>query len=307
MTGYPLPKKSLGQHFLKDHNIARKIAGSLQAVATCQVLEIGPGMGILTRYLLERTDIRLKVIEIDAGLAAYLRMHFPELAGKVSEGDVLSADLPALFDGPFAIIGNFPYNISSRIFFRILEFRDLVPEVVCMIQKEVAERIYSPPGSKTYGILSVLVQTYYRVEWLFPVSEKVFMPPPKVKSAVIRLVRLERRKPDCDEGLLFKVVKTAFNQRRKVLRNALGALEISADKIFQAGMEPLRHNSDDDGSPTAGKMKKGKHPLSGPTVTIPLESLPFSGKRAEELTTSDFEVLTRSVESFITLHHGCKH
>ena len=228
-------KKSLGQHFLTDLSTARKIAESLivpvketGTEADCMagthltdVLEIGPGMGVLTQYLLQRQDIRLKMVEIDRESVDYLLVHFPKINGALIEADFLKLRLETFFKGEFCIIGNFPYNISSQIFFRILDYKDSVPQVVCMIQKEVAERLAEKPGSKTYGILSVLLQAWYDIEYLFTVGEGAFNPPPKVKSAVIRLVRNSRTDLGCDESLFKAVVKTAFNQRRKTMRNSL--------------------------------------------------------------------------------------
>lgn len=228
-------KKSLGQHFLTDLSTARKIAESLivpvketGTEADCMagthltdVLEIGPGMGVLTQYLLQRQDIRLKMVEIDRESVDYLLVHFPQINGALIEADFLKLRLETFFKGEFCIIGNFPYNISSQIFFRILDYKDSVPQVVCMIQKEVAERLAEKPGSKTYGILSVLLQAWYDIEYLFTVGEGAFNPPPKVKSAVIRLVRNSRTDLGCDESLFKAVVKTAFNQRRKTMRNSL--------------------------------------------------------------------------------------
>lgn len=213
------PKKNLGQHFLTDQNIARKIVDSLGANAS-DVLEIGPGMGVLTQYLLERKELNLHVVEIDRDSVAYLEQNFPALQHIWSE-DFLKTNVAEKFSGDFSIIGNFPYNISSQIFFRVLEFRDKIPEVVGMIQKEVAERISSEKGNKSYGILSVLLQAFYDIEYLFTVSEGVFNPPPKVKSAVIRLTRNHRKELPCNEALFFSVVKAAFNLRRKMLRNSL--------------------------------------------------------------------------------------
>ena len=215
------PKKHLGQHFLKDENIARKIVDSLGPEVQ-NVLEVGPGMGVLTKSLIMREFKDFRVAEIDEESVIYLGIHFPEL--QIISGDFLKLDLNSLFIGKFAIIGNFPYNISSQIFFKVLEHRDLVTEVVGMVQKEVAERIAAPPGSKTYGILSVLLQAWYKIEYLFTVSEHVFLPPPKVKSAVIRFTRNTTDKLDCDEKFFFNLVKTAFNQRRKTLRNAIRSL-----------------------------------------------------------------------------------
>ncbi|MDP4207263.1 MAG: 16S rRNA (adenine(1518)-N(6)/adenine(1519)-N(6))-dimethyltransferase RsmA [Bacteroidota bacterium] len=221
---YVKAKKNLGQHFLKDQNIARKIVSSLRAEGIDHVLEIGPGMGVLTRYLLENETFTTHVVEIDTESVDYLEINFPDLKGRIISGDFLQLNLSELFEGSFAVIGNFPYNISSQIFFKILENRNRIPESVGMIQKEVAERIAAPPGSKTYGILSVLLQAFYKIEYLFTVSEHVFAPPPKVKSAVIRLTRNQTATLDCDEKLFFNVVKTAFNQRRKTLNNSLKGL-----------------------------------------------------------------------------------
>jgi 16S rRNA (adenine1518-N6/adenine1519-N6)-dimethyltransferase len=216
------PKKGLGQHFLKDRNIARKIADSLSGQGYDSVLEIGPGMGILTQYLLERNFNDLRVVEIDDESVRYLHNAFPEFKGIIS-GDFLRMDIRSLFTGKIAIAGNFPYNISSQIFFRVLEHRDMVTEVTGMLQREVAERICAGPGSKTYGILSVLLQAYYDTKYLFTVSENVFSPPPKVKSGVIRLVRNDTDSLSCNEDLFHRVVKACFNQRRKTLRNSVRA------------------------------------------------------------------------------------
>lgn len=226
------PKKSLGQHFLHDQNIARKIVDQLLADGR-PVLEIGPGMGILTRHLLER-NLDLTVIELDRDSVSYLREHFPELSGRIIEGDFLTLDLSTRYSGPFSIIGNFPYNISSQIFFRVLENRNQVKEVVCMLQKEVAQRIASSHGNKVYGILSVLIQAFYNVEYLFTVSPSVFRPPPKVMSAVIRLTRNENAQLECDEELFFKVVKQGFNNRRKTLRNALKPINLPPGIVASA-------------------------------------------------------------------------
>ncbi len=215
------PKKNLGQHFLSDRNIARKITDSLSCRGYDQVVEIGPGMGILTEFLLENNNFTSALIEIDRESAEYLRERFPDISDKISEQDILQYSFSLNYNRPVAVIGNFPYNISSQIFFRILENRNLVIEIVCMLQKEVAERITSPPGSKVYGILSVLLQAYYDTELLFKVGPGVFTPPPKVQSAVIRLTRKTNYKLDCNEELFFKFVKAGFNQRRKMLRNSL--------------------------------------------------------------------------------------
>ncbi|NSW94287.1 MAG: 16S rRNA (adenine(1518)-N(6)/adenine(1519)-N(6))-dimethyltransferase RsmA [Bacteroidales bacterium] len=214
------PKKRLGQHFLKDRNIAEKISNSLTGDGYHSVLEVGPGTGILTGLLLKRNFRDFRVIEIDEESVAYLKERFPEFKNIIS-GDFLELDIDALFSEPIAIIGNFPYNISSQIFFRILKYRNIIREVCCMVQKEVAERICAGPGSRTYGILSVLIQAFYSAEYLFSVSPSVFAPPPKVLSGVMRMKRNSQSGPGCNEELFFKVVKTCFNQRRKILRNSL--------------------------------------------------------------------------------------
>ena len=218
-------KKALGQHFLVDQGVAKAIVDALGADSPVRdVLEIGPGMGVLTQYLLPREDIDLRLVEIDSESVGYLLTHFAGMQGKLVEGDYLQLNMARFFPGPYRIIGNFPYNISSQIFFKILEDKDRVPEVVCMIQKEVADRIAEGPGSKVYGILSVLLQAWYDIEFLFSVKPGAFAPPPKVNSAVIRLRRNGREALGCDEKLFKTVVKTAFNQRRKTLRNALKPL-----------------------------------------------------------------------------------
>lgn len=217
------PKKALGQHFLKDLQIAQRIADTLSDYKDLPVLEIGPGMGVLTRYLLEAGH-DLTVVELDMESVDYLEQNFPALEGRILCEDFLRLDLSELFDGQFCVIGNYPYNISSQIFFKVLDYREHVPCCSGMIQKEVAERLAAGPGSKTYGILSVLLQAWYTVEYLFTVSEFVFDPPPKVKSAVIRMVRNDRKELGCDEKLFKTVVKTSFNQRRKTLRNSMKPL-----------------------------------------------------------------------------------
>ena len=216
-------KKHLGQHFLRDKNIAAAIVRSLIAADCKSVVEIGPGMGVLTGFLVERNFPALKVIEIDAESVEYLKENFGEKLDIIS-GDFLTQDLESITPEKMAIIGNFPYNISSQIFFRIIENREKVTEVVCMIQREVAQRICSAPGSKVYGILSVLLQAWYDIDYLFTVNENVFSPPPKVKSAVIRLKRNSTRSLECDEKLFIEVVKCCFNQRRKMIRNPIKAL-----------------------------------------------------------------------------------
>ncbi len=218
-------KKHLGQHFLKDLGIARDIAHSLSLNNYSKLLEVGPGMGVLTQFLIP-LDTETFVIEIDKESVSYLKKHYPELDNHLIEGDFLKLPLQEIFKEPIAIIGNFPYNISSQILFKAIDHKDLIPEIVGMFQKEVAERVVSPPGSKKYGITSVLLQCYYDAEYLFTVDETVFDPPPKVKSAVIRLKRNDRDKLDCDEKKFIQVVKTAFGQRRKTLRNALKSLNL---------------------------------------------------------------------------------
>lgn len=214
------PKKGLGQHFLKDLHIAQRIADTLDDYKGMPVLEIGPGMGVLTQYLLEAGH-DLTVVELDMESVDYLEQNFPALEGRILAEDFLRLDLSKLFPDQFCVIGNYPYNISSQIFFKVLDYKEHVPCCSGMIQKEVAERLAAGPGSKTYGILSVLLQAWYNVEYLFTVSETVFDPPPKVKSAVIRATRNDRTELGCDEKLFKNVVKTSFNQRRKTLRNSM--------------------------------------------------------------------------------------
>jgi 16S rRNA (adenine1518-N6/adenine1519-N6)-dimethyltransferase len=252
------PKKSLGQHFLNDQNVARKIVDGLESreEQTLQVLEIGPGMGVLTQYLLQRKNLKLKVVEIDRDSVAYLKKNYRTLDGDIVEGDFLKLDLQSVFQDRFSIIGNFPYNISSQIFFKVLAHRDQVEQVVGMLQKEVADRIASVHGNKTYGILSVLLQAYFSVDYLFKVSPGVFTPPPKVMSAVIRLKRNSRVQLGCDEKLFVQVVKQGFNTRRKTLRNALKNLNLATE----------------------------------------VSSLPLMDKRAEQLSVEEFISLTRLIE-----------
>ena len=261
-------KKALGQHFLTDQKVARAIVNALEPFPTkpslrskapegarpcpgplqkdgksleaaggagesySPVLEVGPGMGVLTQYLLERSDIDLRLVEIDSESVEYLLTHFQGMQGRLMEADFLTLRLEKIFDGDFAVIGNFPYNISSQIFFKVLDYKDRIPVVVGMVQKEVAERIACPPGSKTYGILSVLLQAWYDIEYLFTVGSGCFAPPPKVESAVIRLRRNARESLGCDEALFKTVVKTAFGQRRKMMRNPLKPLaRAKADRL----------------------------------------------------------------------------
>jgi 16S rRNA (adenine1518-N6/adenine1519-N6)-dimethyltransferase len=248
-------KKSLGQHFLKDINIAHRIVESLLSGCS-NVLEIGPGMGVLTQFLLQSENYKTVAIEIDRDSIDFLRKKFPEYSDQIISGDFLNTDLSKLFPNEkMAVIGNFPYNISTQILFKVLKYKNIVPEVVGMFQKEVAMRIAAPPGSKTYGITSVLLQVYYDIEYLFTVDEHVFDPPPKVKSAVIRLTRNNVEKLDCDEDLFVRIVKAGFNQRRKMLRNS------------------IRPFIQDDGL-----------------------THPFLEKRPEQLSISEFVELTNSIE-----------
>ena len=234
------PKKHLGQHFLTDQNIARKIVGLISS-SNATVIEIGAGTGVLTKFLIEDQLEKLHIIEIDEESVDYLHANFPELASKISLEDFLKSDL-SVFQAPITIIGNFPYNISSQIFFQVLNYKHEVNEVVCMIQKEVAERLASGPGNKTYGILSVLLQAWYEISYCFTVGENVFNPPPKVKSAVIKLKRNSITDLGCKPDLFQQIVKQAFNQRRKTLRNGLRNrlhTDIIEHEIFNKRAEQL--------------------------------------------------------------------
>ena len=236
------PKKFLGQHFLTDLNIADRIAATLDDYRGMPVLEVGPGMGVLTQFLLERGH-DVTVVELDRESVDYLQRNFPQLEGRIIGEDFLKLDLGSLFDSNFCVIGNYPYNISSQIFFKVLDYRDRITCCSGMLQKEVAERIAARPGSKTYGILSVLLQAWYDIEYLFTVDEHVFNPPPKVKSGVIRLRRNSVTDLGCDERQLKNVVKTSFGQRRKTLRNSLRSLaksdDVLKDEIFNKRPEQL--------------------------------------------------------------------
>lgn len=238
------PKKFLGQHFLKDLQVAKDIADTIDTCPDIPVLEVGPGMGVLTQFLIPKNR-PLKVVELDFESVAFLKENFGELGENIIEKDFLKMDLSTLFDGkPFVLTGNYPYNISSQIFFKMLENKDIIPCCTGMIQKEVAERIAAGPGSKTYGILSVLIQAWYKVEYLFTVSEHVFNPPPKVKSAVIRMTRNDTKELGCDEKLFKQVVKTTFNQRRKTLRNSIKPIlgkdcPLTEDALFNKRPEQL--------------------------------------------------------------------
>lgn len=238
------PKKFLGQHFLKDLSIAQDIADTVDACPELPMLEVGPGMGVLTQFLLKK-ERPVKVVELDYESVAYLRQNFPALEENIIEDDFLKLRLEKLFDGkPFVLTGNYPYNISSQIFFKMLDYKDLIPCCTGMIQKEVAERMAATPGSKTYGILSILIQAWYKVEYLFTVHEHVFNPPPKVKSAVIRMTRNATTDLGCNERLFKLIVKTTFNQRRKTLRNSISTIldkdnPLSADPVFNKRPEQL--------------------------------------------------------------------
>lgn len=258
MTQYVRAKKHLGQHFLKDEAIAQQIVSSLKHTSLYKtVLEVGPGMGVLTKYLINKKYFETFVIDIDRESIAYLLQNYPTLKNHIIQGDFLKLNFDSLFDNkPFAVIGNFPYNISTEILFKVLDHKNQVPEVVGMFQKEVAERIASKPKNKTYGITSVLLQAFYDIEYLFTVNENVFNPPPKVKSAVIRLTRNNVQQLDCDEKLFKQIVKAGFNQRRKTLRNSI--------KTFKLKPEFLDHK--------------------------------YLTQRAEELSVEDFVALTNMVE-----------
>jgi 16S rRNA (adenine1518-N6/adenine1519-N6)-dimethyltransferase len=236
-------KKHLGQHFLKDEEVAKNIADTLLLKGYEDILEIGPGMGVLTKYLLEK-PVTTYVVEIDTESVDYLNEHYPKLHGKIIAKDFLRYDINEVFEGKqFAIIGNFPYNISTQIVFKALELRNQIPEFSGMFQKEVAQRICEKKGTKAYGILSVLVQAFYTAEYLFTVDEHVFIPPPKVKSGVLRLTRKEDFSLPCSEKMFFRVVKTGFQQRRKTLRNSLKTMNLSdelrQEKIFDLRPEQL--------------------------------------------------------------------
>lgn len=253
------PKKALGQHFLKDLDIAERIASTLDAYIGMPVLEIGPGTGVLTQFLLKKGH-DVTVVELDMESVQYLEEHFEVLKGRILPADFLQLNLNELFNTPFCVIGNYPYNISSQIFFKVLDYKDLIPCCSGMIQKEVAERLASGPGKKSYGIISVLLQAWYDIEYLFTVDETVFNPPPKVKSAVIRMTRNSRTSLSCNEVLFKQVIKTSFNQRRKTLRNSLKAMLGKENECFR---------------------------------------LPVFDKRPEQLSVPQFEELTNIVEAHL--------
>lgn len=253
------PKKSLGQHFLKDKDIAERISETLDEFSQYPVLEVGPGTGVLTRFLLEK-EKDLTVVELDRESVAYLHKNFSSLKDRIIEDDFLQLDLASLYSEKFCVIGNYPYNISSQIFFKVLDYRELIPCCTGMIQREVAVRLVASPGNKTYGILSVLLQAWYEIEYLFTVDEDAFIPPPKVKSAVVRLTRNERTTMNCNEKLFKTVVKTSFNKRRKMLRNSIKPL-------IPENCEILKHD--------------------------------IFTKRPEQLSVTEFEELTNMLEPFI--------
>ncbi len=265
------PKKQLGQHFLTDQEVAQKIANTVDACPGLPILEVGPGMGVLTQYLLPKGR-PVKVVEIDTESVAYLKEHMPQLGEDILEDDFLRMPLDRIFSGePFVLTGNYPYNISSQIFFRMLEYRDLIPCCTGMIQREVALRMAAAPGSRTYGILSVLLQAWYDIEYLFTVDEHVFCPPPKVKSAVIRLTRNSVTSLPCQEALFRRVVKTTFNQRRKTLRNNIRPLLTQIDTEQTAkGIQPKDHTE--------------------------WLAQPLFQKRPEQLSVQDFILLTLSLQ-----------
>lgn len=265
------PKKFLGQHFLKDLSIAKDIADTVDYCPDLPILEVGPGMGVMTQFLISKERL-VKVVEIDYESVEYLRRHFPQLEENIIEDDFLKMHLENTFNGQsFILTGNYPYNISSQIFFKMLDYKDLIPCCTGMIQKEVAERIAAGPGSKTYGILSVLIQAWYNVEYLFTVHENVFNPPPKVKSAVIRMSRNETTDLGCDERLFKQVVKTTFNQRRKTLRNSIRpVLAIADNKLEQQGNAQKDHSE--------------------------FLAQEIFNKRPEQLSVTEFIALTKAVE-----------
>ena len=265
------PKKFLGQHFLKDLSIAKDIADTVDYCPNLPILEVGPGMGVMTQFLICKERL-VKVVEIDYESVEYLRRHFPQLEENIIEDDFLKMHLENTFNGQsFILTGNYPYNISSQIFFKMLDYKDFIPCCTGMIQKEVAERIAAGPGSKTYGILSVLIQAWYNVEYLFTVHENVFNPPPKVKSAVIRMSRNETTDLGCDERLFKQVVKTTFNQRRKTLRNSIRpVLAIADNKLEQQGNAQKDHSE--------------------------FLAQEIFNKRPEQLSVTEFIALTKAVE-----------
>ena len=264
------PKKFLGQHFLTDLSIASAIADTVDACPGLPILEVGPGMGVMTQFLVRKSR-ELKVVEIDDESVRYLRRTYPDMEDSIIEDDFLKMHLERTFGGsPFVLTGNYPYNISSQIFFRVLDYKDLIPCCTGMVQKEVAERMAAAPGSKTYGILSVLLQAWYDVEYLFTVEPNVFNPPPKVRSAVVRLTRNGTTSLGCDEKLFRQLVKTTFNQRRKMLRN---------------NIQPLLQSL---------STPDNKSPFKGD-----LEGLPFMTRRPEQLSVQDFVTLTLRLQEEI--------
>lgn len=279
---YVKAKKALGQHFLKDHEIAAQIVEALKlpqitheqgvdkSILKTDVLEVGPGTGVLTQFLIKNPQIELTLAEIDSESVKYLNIHYPQLGNSLIEGDFLQMDLDSMFKGEFMVIGNFPYNISSQIFFKVLDYKEKVPMVVGMLQKEVAERLASPPGKKDYGILSVLLQAWYDIEYLFTVDASSFIPPPKVQSAVIRVTRNSRTELGCDQVLFKKIIKATFNQRRKTIRNSI--------KPFISTL----YSSDI------------------PAGSLILPDSPLLAQRPEQLSVEEFVQLTLLVESILS-------
>lgn len=288
---YVKPKKALGQHFLNDEGIASRIVESLEtsyeglqvksSTGKIGVLEVGPGTGVLSKYLLEREDIDFKLVDVDTESIEYLRLTYPEVRSKLMEADFLQMKLEKIFPEDFMVIGNFPYNISSQIFFKILDYVDSVPQVVGMVQKEVAERLASPAGNKAYGILSVLLQAWYDIEYLFTVDEHVFTPPPKVKSAVIRLRRNSRTELGCDSVLFKAIIKSCFNQRRKTIRNSIRP--IISDPRFSLNPAVLEDVARFE---TTYEKKKGK-----------IEEINMLDMRPEQLSVEAFIDLTNRISS----------
>ena len=316
---YVKPKKELGQHFLRDEEIALRIVDALQdnggtAIATpivateadksdanstetiaaektpkMEVLEIGPGMGVLTKYLLKREDVNLKVVEIDKESVNYLLINYPEMASGLYEADFLQMSLENIYKSDFNIIGNFPYNISSQIFFKVLDYKDQIPQVVGMLQKEVAERLCSPAGKKSYGILSVLLQAWYNMEYLFTVEPFSFIPPPKVRSAVIRLTRNERTELGCDPVLFKSVIKTCFNQRRKTIRNSIRPLIANMqNNVIQVQQKGKSY-----------ERTKNSESITG-SKNLVLPEIKGTNLKCEEVNFLDLRPEQMSVEMFIT-------
>lgn len=322
---YVKPKKELGQHFLRDEDIALRIVDALQgnggtatatpivatkadktdansqeAIATekakMEVLEIGPGMGVLTKYLLKREDVNLKVAEIDKESVNYLLINYPEIASGLYEADFLKMSLDHIFKGDFNIIGNFPYNISSQIFFKVLDYKDQIPQVVGMLQKEVAERLCSPAGKKSYGILSVLLQAWYNMEYLFTVESFSFIPPPKVRSAVIRLTRNDRTELGCDPVLFKSIIKTCFNQRRKTIRNSIRPLIVNMkNNLMQAQQKGKSYERTKNTETISGKKNLAIPEIMG--TNLKGQEVNFLDLRPEQMSVEMFIKLTNELQN----------